>query len=172
MKRPLLLTITAAGLAAITFAGCGGDSSSAQSGQSAEQILTEASAKTDQQTSYHVALTAKVDADVQKGALGGQADGLLAQPLDISGEGTVQKPGDISFDLSTKVATSPVQINVTKVGDGLYVSVLGQSLEIPLPKGSVKAIDPTGLPSSIAGWVKNPQVVGDEDLNGTPTVHI
>ena len=172
MKRPLLLTITAAGLAAITLAGCGGDSSSAFAGKSAEQILAEASAKTDQQTSYHVALTAKVDADVQKGALGGQADGLLAQPLDISGEGTVQKPGDISFDLSTKVATSPVQINVTKVGDGLYVSVLGQSLEIPLPKGSVKAIDPTGLPSSIAGWVKNPQVVGDEDLNGTPTVHI
>jgi len=172
MKRPLLLTITAAGLAAITLAGCGGDTSSAFAGKSAEQILAEASAKTDQQTSYHVALTAKVDADVQKGALGGQVGAVLAQPLDISGEGTVQEPGDVSFDLSTEIAKSPIQINLTKVGDGLYISVLGQALEITLPKGAVKSVDPTGLPSSIAGWISNPQVVGDEDLAGTPTVHI
>ena len=175
MKRPLLLMITAAGLAAITLAGCGGDSSGSSggsSGQSATQILATASAKTKQQTSYHVALTAKADVSAQKGALGGQAGALLSQPLDISGEGTVQKPGDISFDLSTKIATSPIQINLTKVGDGLYVSVLGQSFQIPLPKGSVKSVDPTGLPSSIAGWITNPQIVGDEDLAGTPTVHI
>lgn len=175
MKRPLLLTITAAGIAAITLAGCGGDSSGSAGGadgRSATQILASASAKTKQQTSYHVALTAKADVAAEKGALGGQVGALLSQPLDISGEGTVQKPGDISFDLSTEIANSPIQINLTKVGDGLYVSVLGQSFQIALPKGSVKSVDPTGLPSSIAGWIKNPQVVGDEDLAGTPTVHI
>lgn len=172
MKRPLLLTITAAGLAAITLAGCGGDSSSAFAGKSAEQILTEASAKTDQQTSYRVAITAKTDIDLAAGASGGQIGTILSQPLDISGEGTVQKPGDISFDLSTEIATSPIQINLTKVGDGLYVSVLGQSLEITLPKGAVASIDPTTVPSSIAGWITNPKIIGDEDLGGTPTVHI
>ena len=172
MKRNLLVTITAAGIAAIALTGCGGDSTSAPTGQSAEQILTEASAKTDQQTSYHVAVTAKVDADAQKGALGGQLGAVLAQPLDISGEGTVQKPGDVSLDLSTKIATAPLQINLTKVGDGLYVSVLGQSFEIDLPKGTVASVDPSTLASSIAGWIANPKIVGDEDLNGTPTVHI
>lgn len=168
----MLMTIPAVALAAVTIAGCGGGSSSAFEGMSAQQILEQASAKTDQQTSYRVALTAKVDADVQKGALGGQAGAVLAQPLDISGEGTVQKPGDISFDLSTKIATAPIQVNLTKVGDGLYVSVLGQSFEISLPKGAVASVDPSTLPSSIAGWIKNPEIVGNEDIGVTPTVHI
>ena len=172
MKRNLLVTITAAGIAAIALTGCGGDSTSAPTGQSAEQILTAASTKTDQQTSYHVAVNAHVDAEAQKGALGGQIGAVLAQPLDISGEGTVQKPGDVSLDLSTKIATAPLQINLTKVGDGLYVSVLGQSFQIDLPKGTVASVDPSTLASSIAGWIANPKIVGDEDLNGTPTVHI
>jgi len=172
MKRNLLVTITAAGIAAIALTGCGGDSTSAPTGQSAEQILTTASTKTDQQTSYHVAVNAHVDAEAQKGALGGQIGAVLAQPLDISGEGTVQKPGDVSLDLSTKIATAPLQINLTKVGDGLYVSVLGQSFQIDLPKGTVASVDPSTLASSIAGWIANPKIVGDEARTGTPPVHI
>lgn len=168
----MLLTIPAAALAAVALAGCGGSSPSAFEGMSAGQILAQASAKTDQQTAYRVALTAKVDADLEKGALGGQAGAILAQPLDISGEGTVQKPGDISFDLSTKIATAPIQVNLTKVGDGLYVSALGQSFKIALPKGAVASVDPSTLPSSIAGWIKNPEIVGNEDIGVTPTVHI
>jgi hypothetical protein len=96
----------------------------------------------------------------------------LSQPLDISGEGTVRKPGDVSFDLSTTIAKAPIQLNITKVGDQLYISVLGQSLKLNTPKGSVKSVDPMSLPSALAGWISSPQVVGDEDLAGVPTVHI
>lgn len=173
MRRPRLLLIPAAGLAALTLVGCG-DSSSPQAsadGRSATQILTDASAKTAAQESYRVALTAKLDADLAEGA-GGQVGAALSQPLDISGEGTVRKPGDVSFDLSTTIAKAPIQLNITKVGDQLYISVLGQSLKLNTPKGSVKSVDPMSLPSALAGWISSPQVVGDEDLAGVPTVHI
>jgi hypothetical protein len=173
MRRPRLLLIPAAGLAALTLVGCG-DSSSPQAstdGRSAQQILSDAATKTAAQESFRVALTANLDADVAKGA-GGQVGAALSQPLDISGEGTVRKPGDVSFDLSTTIAKAPIQLNITKVGDQLYISVLGQSLKLNTPKGSVKSVDPMGLPSALAGWISSPQVVGDEDLAGVPTVHI
>ena len=173
MRRPRLFLIPAAGLAALTLVGCGDSSSPAAStdGRSATQILSDASAKTAAQDSYRVALTAKLDADVAKGA-GGQVGAALSEPLDISGEGTVRKPGDISFDLSTTIAKAPIQLNVTKLGDQLYISVLGQSLKLNTPKGSVKSVDPTSLPSSLVGWISSPKVVGTEDLAGVPTVHI
>jgi len=173
MRRPRLLLIPAAGLAALTLVGCGDSPSSSAStdGRSAQQILSDAAAKTAAQDSYRVALTAKLDADVAEGA-GGQVGAALSQPLDISGEGTVRKPGDVSFDLSTTIAKAPIQLNITKVGDQLYISVLGQSLKLNTPKGSVKSVDPMGLPSALAGWISSPQVVGDEDLAGVPTVHI
>ncbi|MFZ4754829.1 MAG: hypothetical protein ACOYL4_02320 [Miltoncostaeaceae bacterium] len=173
MRRPRLLLIPAAGLAALTLVGCGDSSSAPAStdGRSAQQILSDAATKTAAQDSYRVALTAKLDADVAKGA-GGQVGAALSEPLDISGEGTVRKPGDVSFDLSTTIAKAPIQLNITKVGDRLYISVLGQALELATPKGSVKSVDPMGLPSALAGWITSPQVVGDEDLAGVPTVHI
>ncbi len=172
MARHLALLILVAAVAGIALAGCGGGASSATDGLSAQQVLTQASAKTDQQSSYHVALTATLSADVQPGALGGQVGTLLTQPISISGEGTVQKPGQITVDLSIKLATTPLQVNITKIGDHLYLSVLGQAIELTLPKGAVGSVDPSALPSSLAGWIANPKIVGNEDVDGVPTVHI
>ncbi len=172
MTRYLALLIPVVAVAGIALAGCGGGAPSATDGLSAQQVLTQASAKTDQQSSYHVALTATLSADVQPGALGGQVGALLTQPISISGEGTVQKPGQITVDLSIKLATTPLQVNITKIGDHLYLSVLGQAIELTLPKGVVGSIDPSTLPSSLAGWIANPKIVGNEDVDGVPTVHI
>ncbi len=172
MTRYLALFIPVVAVAGIALAGCGGGASSATDGLSAQQVLTQASAKTDQQSSYRVALTATLSADVQPGALGGQVGTLLTQPISISGEGTVQKPGQITVDLSIKLATTPLQVNITKIGDHLYLSVLGQAIELTLPKGVVGSIDPSALPSSLAGWIANPKIVGNEDVDGVPTVHI
>ncbi len=172
MARHLALLISVIAVVGIALAGCGGGASGATDGLSAQQILTQASAKTDQQSSYQVALTATLSADVEPGALGGQVGTLLTQPISISGEGTVQKPGQITVDLSTKLATTPLQVNITKIGDHLYLSVLGQAIELTLPKGAVGSVDPSALPSSLAGWIANPKIVGNEDVDGVPTVHI
>ena len=73
-------------------------------------MLAQASAKTEAQQSYRVAITLKGDATAAKDAVGGQAGAVLSQPIDVSGEGTVQKPGSASLDLSLQLAGSPLQL--------------------------------------------------------------
>ena len=173
MRRPLALAVPLAAVAAIALAGCGDSGSpSADQGMSATQMIAEASAKTEAQQSYHVALSVKGDATAAKDALGGQVGAVLSQPIDISGEGTVQKPGKASLDLSLQLAGSPLQLNVTKVGAGLYVSALGQAFELTLPPRTATKANVGALPSTLANWIADPQVVGQEDVDGVSMTHI
>lgn len=165
------LIIAVAG-ATLALAGCGGGSSDQTAGKSAEQILSVGSVQTRALTSYHVAVTAKVNADLAAGAVSGNTGDILRQPIDLSGEGDVRKPGDLSFDLTTTLGTIPLQMNITKVGGGLYASVFGQDIKIDLPADAVSSVDPGELAPAIASWMAHPTIVGNEDVDGAPTVHI
>lgn len=167
----LFAIVAVAFVALIALSGCGGGSDAA-AGKSAEQLLTESAVNTRALRSYRFALTAAVDADLASGSDAGILGTLLGDSLVVDGEGAVAEPGDLTFDLTFDIAGSPVQINITKVGGGLYASVLGQAIKIDLPAGAVQDVDATEIAPTIAGWIANPQIVGTEEIDGVAVIHI
>lgn len=163
------MALTALIAAAALVAGCGGGGTDMTQGMSAEQVLTESAKRTEALTSYRfgvdVKATAKVDA-------GGALGGLLANPIDISGEGGAKDPGDFTLDLTANLGPGPIQANVIKAGDALYLTVLGQAIKLDVDATTVESLDATRLAPAIAGWITNPTTVGTEDLDGVPVVHI
>jgi hypothetical protein len=167
MRRPLL-AITAAIATALLIAGCGGGTDMTQ-GMSAQQILDEAAVKTEALTSYRFGIDVKATADVDAGAAVGD---ILANPVDISGEGAAKDPGDFTLDLTANLGPGPIQANITKVGGALYASVLGQAIKLDVPASAVTSLDATKLAPAISGWIDNPEIIGTEEIDGAAVVHI
>lgn len=156
---------------ALLLAGCGGGSSGsdATQGKTAQQILDESSAKTEALTSYRFGVDLKATATVT-GA--GDLAGFLANPVEISGEGAAKDPGDFTLDLTANLGPGAIQANVTKVGGGLYASVLGQDVKLDASPQTVRSLDVTGLAPAISGWITQPEIVGTEEVEGVSLVHI
>lgn len=168
MARPLIVLATI--IAAIAFlAGCGGGGTDLTAGMSAQQVLTESATRTEALTSYRFGVDVKATAEVDAG---GALGGLLANPIDITGAGGAKDPGDFTLDLTANLGPGPVQANITKVGDSLYLTVLGQSIKLDVDAATVKSLDATRLAPALAGWISNPEIVGTEDIDGVPVVHI
>jgi hypothetical protein len=153
----------------LVAAGCGGGGTDATQGMTAEQVLTKAAANTEALTSYRFGIDLKATAKVDGG---GALGDILRNPIDISGEGAAKKPGDFTLDVTANIGPGPIQANITKVGGELYASVLGQAVKIDLPAQAVKSLDATRLAPAIADWIENPEIVGSEDIDGVPVVHI
>lgn len=156
---------------ALLLAGCGGGSSGsdATKGKTAQQILDESSANTEALTSYRFGVDLKATASVT-GA--GDLAGFLANPVEISGEGAAKDPGDFTLDLTANLGPGAIQANVTKVGGGLYASVLGQDVKLDASPQTVRSLDVTGLAPAISGWITQPEIVGTEEVEGVSLVHI
>lgn len=167
MARPLIALIALVALP-LAVAGCGGGSDVTQ-GMSAQQLLDESAVKTEALTSYRFGVDVKATAAVSEGDAVGD---LLRNPVDISGEGAAKDPGDFTLDLTANLGPGPIQANITKVGGALYASVLGQAIKLDLPPSTVRSLDATRLAPAISGWIENPEIVGTEDINGVPVVHI
>lgn len=163
------MALTALVAGAALLAGCGGGGTDMTQGMSAEQVLTESAKRTEALTSYRFGVDVKADVDIDAaGAVGT----LLANPLDINGEGGAKDPGDFTLDLTANLGPGPIQANIIKVGDALYLTVLGQAIQLDVDPATVKSLDATKLAPAIAGWITNPQIVGTEDVNGVQVVHI
>ncbi len=163
------MALTALVAGAALLAGCGGGGTDMTQGMSAEQLLTESAKRTEALTSYRFGVDLKADVDIDAdGAVGT----LLANPLDINGEGGAKDPGDFTLDLTANLGPGPIQANVTKVGDSLYLTVLGQAIKLDIDADTVESLDATQLAPAIAGWITNPTIVGTEDVNGVQVVHI
>ena len=163
------MALTALVAGAALLAGCGGSGTDMTQGMSAEQVLTESAKRTEALTSYRFGVDVKADVDIDAaGAVGT----LLANPLDINGEGGAKDPGDFTLDLTANLGPGPIQANIIKVGDALYLTVLGQAIQLDVDPATVKSLDATKLAPAIAGWITNPQIVGTEDVNGVQVVHI
>lgn len=169
MARPLiaLLALVAVPLA---VTGCGGGADAgATEGMSAQQILDQASTKTEALASYRFGVDVKATAEV---SAGGAVGDLLRNPVDISGEGAAKDPGDFTLDVTANLGPGPIQANITKVGPALYASVLGQAIKLDVPADTVRSLDATQLAPAISGWMEKPEIVGTEEVDGVSLVHI
>ncbi len=167
MRRSLILLLALATLPFVAI-GCGGGTDATQ-GMTAEQVLTESAKRTEALTSYRFAIDVKAKAELDAaGALGD----ILSGPLDITGEGAAKDPGDFTFDVTVTLGPGPIQANITKVGGALYASLLGQAIKLDVDAAVVKALDATKLAPALAGWIKDPVLVGTEEVDGVPVVHI
>lgn len=169
MVRPLIALMALVAVP-VTLAGCGGGADAgATEGMSAQQILDQASSRTEALTSYRFGVDVKATAEV---SAGGAVGDLLRNPVDISGEGAAKDPGDFTLDVTANLGPGPIQANITKVGPALYASVLGQAIKLDVPADTVESLDATQLAPAISGWIEKPEIVGTEEVDGVSLVHI
>jgi hypothetical protein len=171
-RRALVVALVAA-VAALLVAGCGGDGGGEDlaAGLTAQELLDRSAEEAAGAESFRIALqaTGRIDLD-DPGAIPGGP--LLAGDIDISGEGPVQPPDRASFDARVALAGPTLQGNLTRVGDEVYLGVLGQDFRVDLPPEQVALLDFAQLYPTLTGWAVDPVDAGREEVDGTPTAKV
>lgn len=176
MHRPIALVLALCGAATVpvAVAGCGGDGTAKDraSGLTAAQIVTQSQAAASALTAYRMATTGTVQADIGKGRLPELAIGLLKTPINVDGEGPVN--GDaVSFDFAATLTGLPaIQANITKVGGGLFVALLGTDYKVALPEDQVASLRPADLAAGIVALASEPREIAREKVGDAQTVHL
>lgn len=148
--------------------GGGGDRTQ---GLTAQQLLTQSSAAAQALESFRVALTATGQIDLPRGTGGGVGE-LVQGPLDIEAEGPVQPPDKASLDAKLGLSGLPIQGNITRVGDDVYLGFLGQDFKVDLPPEQVALLNLGSLYPTLVEWAKDPAITGREEIDGTSTVKV
>ena len=176
MVRPLRSIVGIALALAISVglaAGCGGDGGGgedrAQGLTPAELLQQSADAAADAE-SFRIALEANGEITLTDPPPG--AAGLLNGPLELSGEGPVVPPDRASLDTSLRVSGIPLQVNLTRVEDEVFLGALGQDFRIALPPEQVALLDFGALYPTLVEWTTAPAEAGREDIDGTSTVKV
>jgi len=172
LRRLLGIAVACAALA--IAAGCGGGDSEGEDlteGLTPAEILSRSADAAGELESFRIALEATGRIELDEGAAvpGGN---LLSGPLDVSGEGPVVAPDRASLDLTIRISEIPLQGNATRVGDDVFLGVLGQDYRVPLPPEQVALLDLGDLYPTLAGWAVDPAEAGREEVGGDPTVRI
>jgi hypothetical protein len=167
-----LVALIALGLAACGGGGDGGGGENKAEGLTAQQLLAQSSTATQALESFRVSLAAKGQIDLPAAAGGGDIGSLLQGPLDISGEGPVQPPDKVSLDAKIGLSGLPLQGNITRVGDDVYLGFLGQDFQVDLPPEQVALLDLGSLYPTLVNWAKNPVQAAGEEIDGTQTVQV
>jgi hypothetical protein len=170
MRFPRRVCAALALVAALAVAACGGGATDRTTGLSPAQILERARAEAAALTSYRAAISADLRVTAAPGALPPAAQNLLGDRLQVTGQAAVRRPDALSLDFA--IEGVPFQGNVTKIGGRLYLSVLGQDLQLSTPPDELALIRPAELAPTVVGWVAQPRLVGSESVDGAPTVHI
>ena len=66
----------------------------------------------------------------------------------------------------------PLQINITRIGDEVFVGALGQDFRVDLPPEQVALLDLGALYPTLVDWTTNPVEEGREEIDGTETVKV
>jgi hypothetical protein len=174
-RAPLRLLLAAVAVAgALLLAGCGGGDGGGEDltgDLTAQQLLDRSGEEFAGVESFRIAIEATGGIDLaDAGAVPGGA--LLAGDLDISGEGPVQPPDRASIDARIVLSGPTLQGNLTRVGDEVYVGVLGQDFRVALPPAQVALLDLGALYPTLTGWATEPVEDAREDIDGTPTVKV
>lgn len=169
----MVAALIAAVIAAIAV-GCGGGDGGGEdltAGLTPQELLDRSAEEAAAAESFRIALEAagRIDLDDPDAVPGGA---LLAGDIDISGEGRVQPPDRASVDLRVGLAGPSLQGNVTRVGDEVFVGVLGQDFRVDLPPAQVALLDLSALYPTLVGWAIDPVETAREEVDGTPTVKI
>jgi hypothetical protein len=175
MARPLRRLVAPAlvlALAVGLIAGCGGGGGGDRAqGLSPTELLDQSAEAAEAAGPFRIALavTGRIDLSDPSAVPGGT---LLNGPLDISAEGPVDPPDKASIDASIKVSGLPLQINITRVGDDVYVGALGQDFRVDLPPEQVALLDLGSLYPTLVDWTVSPAEEGREEIDGTETVKV
>jgi hypothetical protein len=179
MPRPaarILFAIALAAVAALVLTACGGSGGSGGKDETAgltpAQILSRSSAAARELHSFRVAIDGTGSADVSGADSSIPGAGLLKGPLRISAEGPVQPPDRVSLDAKLGIGGPSLQVNVTRVGDGVYLGLLGTDYSVDVPRQEVGLLDLGALYPTLAGWMTDPKEAGRADVGGDPTVEI
>jgi hypothetical protein len=179
MARPARRALAIALLivaAALLLAACGGGGDGGEdlaNGLTPAELLDQSSEAAAALDSFHIALEVTGDLEVSAAAgLPSGVGGLLNGPLDISGDGPVQPPDRASIDLRIKVSGLPLQGNLTRVGDDVFIGVLGQDFRVDLAPEQVALLDFGHLYPTLASWTTDPVEAGPEEIDGEPTVKV
>ena len=172
----LLIGIALVALVGVGAAACGGGGGNSggadkTGGLSAAQLLAQSSVAAKELKSFRVSLEAKGTVNLPASS-GSGLGGLLKGPLDISGEGPVEPPDKASLDAKINLSGLPLQGNITRVGDEVFVGFLGQDFKVNLPPAQVALLDFGSLYPTLAAWAKDPTIAGREDIDGTSTVKV
>jgi len=167
---PAVAVVLATGLLAACGGGDGGGEDRAQ-GLTPAELLSQSADAAAAAESFRIGLdvTGEIDLTDPAAVPGGN---LLNGPLDISGEGPVDPPDRASIDARIEVSGLPLQINITRVGDDVFVGALGQDFRVDLPAEQVALLDFGALYPTLVDWTVNPAEAGSEDIDGTPTVKV
>jgi LppX_LprAFG lipoprotein len=157
------------GLAAGCGGGGGGGEDRAQ-GLTPAQLLQQSADAFAKVESFRIGLEATGDISLTDPVSGPAA--LLDGPLELSGEGPVAPPDKASIDTSLQVGGIPLQVNITRVGDEVFVGALGQDFRIALPPEQVALLDLGALYPTLVDWTNDPAEAGREDIEGTETVKV
>jgi hypothetical protein len=161
-------------LALAIVAACGGsdsDSGGDISDLTGEEYLDRAGEALADVDSFRLSVegTATI-VPTEGGALEG-VSGLLSGDLSIEGAGPVVRDDGFSIDLTAQ-AGLPLQVNLTRAGDELYASVLGQDFQLEVDSATVSALDLGELFPTLAGWITDPTVDGSEEIDGVTTARL
>jgi hypothetical protein len=171
-RRAMLIVLIAA-VVALVAAGCGGDDGGEDmaAGLTAQELLDRSAEQAREAESFRIdfAATGNIDLGDPDAVPGGP---LLAGDLDVSGEGPVQPPDRASVDVRVVLTGPTLQGNLTRVGDEVFVGVLGQDFRVDLPPEQVALLDLGALYPTLVGWAADPMDAGREEIDGTPTAKV
>lgn len=172
ITRPLVAALLVLATAlALTACGGGGGGEDISADLTPQQLLERSAAEAGKLDTFQIAIDAKGQVQLAPSA-GGALAGVVNGPLALTGEGPVQPPDKASIDAKLELAAFAPQVNLTRVGDEVFVGVLGQDFRLALPPEQVALFDFGALYPTLTGWVKDPAEAGREDLDGTPVVKV
>jgi|GEM_PF-508104 len=171
----ILTALLVAAALALGLAACSGDDGEDRTqGLAPAEILDRSAAAARELRSYRIDLRGEVEAGLSPAGrrqAGGPA-ALLDGPVPFSGAGPVVPPDRYSLDVTAEPGGLAVQANLTRVGDGLFLSTFGRDFSLPVPPAQVRLLDARRLFPSVAGWIADPRDAGREDVDGDETVRI
>jgi hypothetical protein len=170
--RSIVGIVLALGISVGLVAGCGGGDGGEDltEGLSPTEILSRSADAAAEADSFRIALEATGQIALTDAPPG--AAGLLSGPLELSGEGPVVPPDRASIDTSLKISGLPLQVNLTRVGDDVFLGALGQDFRVALPPEQVALLDLGALYPTLVDWTTDPAEAGREEIDGTTTVKV
>ncbi len=167
---------------ALVVAGCSGGSSGGGGGGAngsdltesltAPQLLAKSADTARKATAFRLAFDGEVTVNLANGASLPGVGLSLDEPVKFSGAGPVKQPDRFGLDVTATVSGLPVQGNLTRVGDDLFLSALGRDFKLDAPAAQVRQLDAFAALPTLAGWISEPRLAGDEVLDGTTTITV
>jgi lipoprotein LprG len=150
---------------ALALVACGGgsDSKPAANAPPAAELLSKTAAATKAAKSFHFNFTQ-------------DANATMPMPLSfrlVSAEGDYAAPDRIKAGVKAKAASANVSVDVIGVGDRTWITNPFTRKWQPLPDTTVSDIaDPSAIVGALLTGLKDPKVVGEQDLDGVKTYRI